>query len=61
MNRVKWPMLIYAILAAASIIGIGVAIAEKSFLGVLGCIAAVIIIMGLGFSTKKKMRERGQL
>lgn len=61
MNRVKWPLLIYAILAALSIMGIGVAIAEKSLLGVVGCIAAVIVIMGLGFTTKKKMRERGEL
>ncbi|NRD78730.1 YlaF family protein [Bacillus sp. BRMEA1] len=61
MNRVKWPLLFYAILAAASIMGIGVAIAEQSLLGVFGCIAAVIVIMGLGFTTKKKMREKGQL
>jgi FtsH-binding integral membrane protein len=61
MNRVKWPLLIYSILAALSIMGIGVAIAEKSLLGVIGCIAAVIVIMGLGFTTKKKMRERGEL
>ncbi|MBM7654124.1 YlaF family protein [Neobacillus cucumis] len=61
MNNVKWPLLIYAILAAASIVGIGIAISEKSFIGALGCIAAVIIIMGLGFKTKRKMRENGEL
>ncbi|WP_423801602.1 YlaF family protein [Neobacillus sp. SAB-20_R2A] len=61
MKNVKWPFLIYAILAAACIMGIGVAIAEKSLLGILGCIIAVIVIMGLGFKTKKKMRENGTL
>ena len=61
MNNVKWPLLIYAILAAASIVGIGIAISEKSFIGVLCCIAAVIFIMGLGFKTKRKMRENGEL
>lgn len=61
MSKVKWPMLIYAVLAAVSIMGIGVAIAEKSLLGVIACIAACIVIMGFGFSTKKKMRENGEL
>lgn len=41
--------------------GIGVAIAEKSLIGIIGCIAAVIVIMGMGFKTKKKMRENGEL
>ncbi|MDN3014905.1 YlaF family protein [Paenibacillus sp. BSR1-1] len=61
MKNIKWSLLIYAILAAASIMGIGVAISEKSVLGIIGCILAVIVIMGLGFSTKKRMRENGKL
>lgn len=61
MKRVKWPLLFYAILAAASIIGIGIAIAEKSLIGVISCMAAVIIIMGIGFKTKKKMVKNGEL
>ncbi|MFF2445995.1 YlaF family protein [Neobacillus sp. NPDC058068] len=61
MNQVKWPLLMYAILAAASIMGIGVAISEKSIAGAFGSILAVAIIMGLGFKTKKKMRENGKL
>jgi arginine exporter protein ArgO len=51
----------YAILAAACIVGIGIAIAEKSIIGVFGCIIAVIFVMGFGFKTKKRMRENGQL
>ena len=61
MKQVKWIFLIYAILSAASIIGIGVAIAEESIIGAVGSIIALILIMGLGFSQKKKMRESGQL
>ncbi|WP_160720252.1 YlaF family protein [Bacillus sp. USDA818B3_A] len=61
MNNVKWPLLFYSILAAASIVGIGIAISEQSLLAALGCILAVIVIMGMGFKTKKKMRENGEL
>lgn len=61
MKDVKWSLLFYSILATASIIGIGVAIAEQSLPGIIGCIAAVIVIMGLGFKTKRKLRERGDL
>ncbi|MEH7108012.1 YlaF family protein [Bacillus sp. JJ1764] len=61
MKQIKWVLLIYAVMAAAAIMGIGVAIAEESILGIIGCILALISIMGLGFTTKKKMRERGEL
>ncbi|WP_066066366.1 DUF5325 family protein [Neobacillus soli] len=61
MNKVKWPLLVYAILAAASIIGIGIAISERSLIGAIGCIIAIVVIMGMGFTTKRKMRENGQL
>ncbi|WP_026574740.1 YlaF family protein [Bacillus sp. UNC438CL73TsuS30] len=61
MKQIKWTLLLYAILAAALIAGIGVAIAEQSIIGTLGCIIAVILVMGLGFKAKKRMRENGQL
>ncbi|MDQ0198444.1 YlaF family protein [Neobacillus ginsengisoli] len=61
MKQIKWIFVVYAILAAASIMGIGIAIAEKSIIGALGCIMAVILIMGMGFKTKRKMRENGEL
>ena len=61
MNNLKWPLLIYAILAAASIVGIGISISEKSLIGALGCIVAVVVIMGMGFKTKSKMRKNGEL
>ncbi|WP_163184290.1 YlaF family protein [Neobacillus sedimentimangrovi] len=61
MSKVKWPLLIYAILAAVCIMGIGVAIAEKSLIGVFISIVAGIIVIGLGFKTKKRMRKEGKL
>ncbi|MBS4172374.1 YlaF family protein [Bacillus sp. FJAT-49736] len=61
MKNVKWIFLIYAIIAAFSMAGIGVAIGEQSILGFLICIVILIFILGIGFKTKKKWREEGKL
>ncbi|WP_449539871.1 YlaF family protein [Ferdinandcohnia sp. Marseille-Q9671] len=61
MKNVNIPMLLIAIATAVCIMLIGVAIAEKSLLGIILSIIAVIIFTGLGFTTKKKMRENGRL
>jgi hypothetical protein len=61
MKNMKWSLLVYAILAAASIMGIGIAIGEKSLIGAIGCILAIIVIMGMGFKTKRKLRENGEI
>ncbi|RDI47606.1 YlaF family protein [Falsibacillus pallidus] len=61
MKDIKWIFVLYAILAATSIMGIGVAIGERSILGILGCIVLLILIMGMGFKKKKQMREEGKL
>ena len=61
MKQIKWIFVLYAVLAAVSIMGIGVAIGEKSVLGVIGSILALVLIMGLGFKTKAKLRARGEL
>jgi ABC-type multidrug transport system permease subunit len=61
MKEFKWIFLVYSILAASSIIAIGVFIGEKSIIGIILSILVLFIIMGFGFSTKKKMRERGEL
>lgn len=42
-------------------IGIGIAIGERSVMGVIACIIALVIVMGFGFKKKKKMREAGEL
>lgn len=61
MKQIKWIFVVYAILAAVSIMGIGVAISEESILGVIGSIIALFLIMGFGFKTKAKLRANGQL
>lgn len=49
---------IIAFLTALSICGVGVAIGEKSLLIFIISIVSVFILMGFGFSLKKKQRER---
>ncbi|UNL85982.1 YlaF family protein [Priestia koreensis] len=61
MKKIKWIFMFYAVLATISIMAIGVFIGEQSILGILLAIVALIIIMGLGFTKKKQLRERGQL
>ncbi|XJZ28358.1 YlaF family protein [Bacillota bacterium Lsc_1132] len=61
MKQIKWVFLIYSILSAGSIMGIGIAIAEKSIVEAIASVIALVIIMGLGFKTKRKMRENGAL
>ncbi|MEW9050320.1 MAG: YlaF family protein [Neobacillus sp.] len=61
MNNIKWIFILYAVLTAIFIMGIGVAIGVQSILGVMGCIIAIIVVMGLGFKTKAKMRANGEL
>jgi hypothetical protein len=41
--------------------GTGIAISYRSIWGVLATLAALVIVMGFGFTTKKKMREQGKL
>ncbi|WP_419888590.1 YlaF family protein [Neobacillus niacini] len=61
MKQIKWVFIVFAVMAAASIMGIGVAIGEKSILGVIGSILVLIGVMGFGFKTKAKYRANGQL
>lgn len=61
MKNVKWNFLILSILAAFSIIGIGIFLAERSPFGMIASFLILIVIMGFGFTLKKKMREEGKL
>ncbi|WP_080846665.1 YlaF family protein [Cytobacillus gottheilii] len=61
MKKIQWPLLACAVAAAICIGAIGIAISERSILGILACIAALFVVMGFGFKTKKKMREKGLL
>lgn len=50
--------LLLAFLAAFFIILIGIAIAERSVLGIFGAILGVIATMGVGFAFKAKNRKK---
>lgn len=61
LRNIQWIFVLYAIAAVLAMCGIGVFIARSSVLGILLSIVALILIMGNGFKTKKKMREAGSL
>ncbi|MBM7586679.1 hypothetical protein JOC86_003231 [Bacillus pakistanensis] len=61
MKNIKWIFVLFAALAAACIMGIGVAIGEESILIASISIIVLFIVMGFGFKTKKKYREEGKL
>ncbi|WP_046175171.1 YlaF family protein [Domibacillus indicus] len=61
MPAIQWPFLGFAVLAAACMIGTGIAIGEQSFLGIAASIILLLAVMGFGFSYKAKMRRAGKL
>ncbi|EDL64699.1 YlaF family protein [Bacillus sp. SG-1] len=61
MKNIKWIFVLYAVLSAVCIMGIGIAISEKSLFLAILAVAAWISVMGYGFKTKKKFREEGKL
>ncbi|EMR07647.1 hypothetical protein C772_00663 [Bhargavaea cecembensis DSE10] len=61
MKNVQWVFILYALAALFSMIAIGFAIGVKSVLGIIGGIILLFVIMGMGFKTKKAMRDKGLL
>ena len=61
MKKIKSVFLLFALVATSCIMGIGISVAERSILGIISCIILLILVMGIGFITKKKMRENGFL
>ena len=61
MKKIKSLFLLFALVATSCIIGIGISVAERSIIGIISCILLFILVMGIGFITKKKMRENGFL
>ncbi|WP_078434469.1 MULTISPECIES: YlaF family protein [Metabacillus] len=55
----KWIFLVLAILAAVCMAGIGIAIGERSIVGILLAIIGLNGVMATGFIFKRKMREKG--
>jgi hypothetical membrane protein len=61
LKEIKWIFLLYSFAAAFCIMGIGVAIAERSIIGGIAAIVLLVFVMGFGFKTKRKMRGNGEL
>lgn len=61
MKQGKWIFLILALLAAGCMAGIGIAVGERSILGILIAILCLNAVMAFGFIFKKRMREKGLL
>jgi Family of unknown function (DUF5325) len=61
MKNIKWIFVLFAVLAALSIMGFGIAISAKSLVIAILSLIILIVVMGLGFTTKKKYREEGKL
>jgi hypothetical protein len=57
MTKQNVIFLFISVLTFACIAFIGIAIAEESILGILSSAIAVIVLMGTGFTLKKKFRE----
>ncbi|AST92199.1 DUF5325 family protein [Sutcliffiella cohnii] len=58
MKNVQWIFVMYAVLAATALALIGITVAERSTIGIIGSILLLIIVMGFGFRQKKKVREQ---
>ncbi|WP_053366057.1 DUF5325 family protein [Bacillus sp. FJAT-27245] len=58
MKKVNWGILGIAILTAGAISGIGIAIGEKSILGVIACIATLVFAMREGFKRKRQAAKK---
>ena len=61
MKNIKWIFVIYSLAAVAAMCGIGIAVGIRSIPVALISMLALVLIMGNGFKTKKKMREQGLL
>lgn len=61
MKDIKWIFVLYSIAAVLGMCGIGVSVALSSILGVIISMIVVILAMGYGFKTKKRLREQGVL
>lgn len=61
MKDIKWIFVIYSLAAVAAMCGIGVAVGIRSIPLALISMLALVLVMGNGFKTKKKMREQGLL
>jgi hypothetical protein len=55
-EQIKWSFLFLALGAAVSLIGVGIAIGQGSLGGTAVFLTLFLLIMGVGFMKKKKIR-----
>ncbi|WP_170006860.1 YlaF family protein [Bacillus fonticola] len=60
MANIQWIFVLYSMVVAGALGAIGIALAERSILGMIVSFMIIILCMGAGFTTKKKQRERLQ-
>lgn len=61
MKSTNFIMLGFAFATVICFILVGIAVGERSIVGIILSLIGVVIIMGMGFTTKKKLREQGKL
>ena len=61
MKNIKWVFVLFSLMALLSMFAIGISVGLRSIPGILASILLLILVMGFGFKTKKKMREQGLL
>lgn len=54
MTRYQVVTLVLAICVTACLIGVGISIGEQSVPGIVGCLVIASLLMGFGFSYKRK-------
>ncbi|MFB9762137.1 MULTISPECIES: DUF5325 family protein [Bacillaceae] len=57
MEQLQYRFLILAVIAVIFMTGIGIMIAEQSTIGTIACVIGLLVTMGYGFATKRKLRK----
>jgi hypothetical protein len=55
LKQIKWLFLVLAVIAASCMIGVGIAVAQRSMIGIISFIVATVACFGIGFTLKSKL------
>jgi hypothetical protein len=58
LKKINIVFLVFALLTASFMILIGIAVAERSIIGIFGAIAGVIATSGFAFSYKSRLKKK---
>lgn len=59
MKNIQWIFVLFAVLAASSMALVGIAVAERSPIGIVLAFILLFIVMGIGFKKKRSMGQNG--